>query len=99
MNDMIQLQSILLPDTDICAVSQLYYHKTGSRIDFNGYFNLFYLEKRKKYTNLQSLSLCVRLQGYRELVLVHNGVDLQTIVLTPEQSQEYEIVFPYERYQ
>ena len=99
MNDMIQLQSILLPDTDICAVSQLYYHKTGSRIDFNGYFNLFYLEKRKKYTNLQSLSLCVRLQGYKELVLVHNGVDLQTIVLTPEQSQEYEIVFPYERYQ
>ena len=35
----------------------------------------------------------------RHLVLVHNGVDLQTIVLTPEQSQEYEIVFPYERYQ
>lgn len=96
---MTQLQNILFPDKNICTVSELYYHEIGSRIDFNGYFNLFYVEKRKKYTNLHSLSLCVRLQGYQELVLVHDGVDLQTITLAPEQNQEYQIRFPYERYQ
>lgn len=96
---MTQLQNILFPDKNICTVSELYYHKIGSRIDFNGYFNLFYVEKRKKYTNLHSLNLCVRLQGYQELVLVYDGVDLQTITLAPEQNQEYQIRFPYERYQ
>ena len=49
---MIQLQSILFPSSNVCQVEELYFHRydqaqKGERIDFDGYFNLFYIEKRK----------------------------------------------------
>ena len=46
-----RLQNIRFPEPDICREEELYFHRNGEWIDFNGYFNLFYIEKRKKYTN------------------------------------------------
>ena len=51
----IQLQSILMPSEEICRVSELYYHEKNGQINFDGYFNLFYIEKRKAYTNIEKL--------------------------------------------
>ena len=39
-----RLQNIQLPDSDICAEEELYFHRNGDWIDFNGYFNLFYVK-------------------------------------------------------
>ncbi len=95
---MIQLQSVLLPQKEICQVTELYYHQNNSRLDFDGYFNLFYIEKRKKYTEIEDLFLSIYLQGYRELRIVHNGNDVETIVLDPSIFRNYQIPFPYKKY-
>lgn len=96
---MIQLQSILLPSQDICAVPELYFHKNQNRIDFDGYFNLFYLEKRKVYTTIPNLYLNLELQGYTEIILVHDGMDLQRITLQEDERKQYRIRFPYDQYE
>ena len=44
-----RLQNIRFPEPDICREEELYFHRNGEWIDFNGYFNLFYIEKRKIY--------------------------------------------------
>ena len=95
---MIQLQSILLPDKAVCEISELYYHKKGNRIDYNGYFNLFYVEKRKKYTDIENLKISIRLCGYERLVLVHDGIDVKEVTLEPKRYKEYLIDFPYSDY-
>lgn len=92
---MIQLQSILFPSKEVCEISELYYHRDGKRINFDGYFNLFYIEKRKKYTVIDSLSLKTALRGYQSLILVHDGVDIEEISLQAEERREYYISFPY----
>ena len=38
-----RLQNIRFPEPDICREEELYFHRNGEWIDFNGYFNLFYL--------------------------------------------------------
>ncbi|MEY8337936.1 glycosyltransferase [Lachnospiraceae bacterium 62-35] len=96
---MIQLQSILLPTKEVCDIPELYYHKKGCRIDFDGYFNLFYLEKRKKYTGIKNLSLSVCLQGYEKLIVLHDGKELGDILLDARTYREYKIEFPYEKFQ
>ncbi|MDD3252721.1 MAG: glycosyltransferase [Lachnospiraceae bacterium] len=92
---MIRLQSILLPTKEVCDVSELYYHRDGHRIDYNGYFNLFYLEKWNKYTNIERLTLHIQCLGYQKLVIVHDGQDVQQEELNSTQLQEYQIEFPY----
>ena len=67
-----RLQTILLPMKGICNVTEMYFHKAGSRIDFDGYFNLFYIDKRKHYTELQGLRLKLTLKGYRRVFLMHD---------------------------
>lgn len=95
----IQLQSILLPTLEICNENDLYYHKSGSRIDFNGYFNLFYIEKRKKYTTISNVILEIWAQGYKELILVHSGEDLMRFPLEAQKGQKYQIIVPYSKYE
>ena len=94
----VQLQGILLPDAAVCGVEELYYHKNGNRTDFNGYFNLFYIEKRKRYTDIHNLYLDIRLQGYSSLVLVHDGKDIGKVGLDASELREYRIQFPYGKY-
>lgn len=94
-----RLQSILFPDVNVCRVEELYFHryekKQGDRIDFDGYFNLFYIEKRKKYTQIEDLSLELTLCGYKELILVHDGNDIKTLTLSSTEKKKYSVEFPY----
>ena len=97
---MVRLQSILLPDDSICQIEELYYHVYGDaqkekRIDFDGYFNLFFVEKRKKYTRIEDLKLNLTLYGYKGLVLVHDGKDIDTISLEAGEKKFYTLELPY----
>lgn len=91
----IQLQSILMPSEEICKVSELYYHENNGQINFDGYFNLFYIEKRKAYTNIEKLFLALRLKGFSSLALYRNREKLQEISLEAEKEKTYKIPLPY----
>ena len=92
----IQLQNILLPCNEVCSVSELYYHEYDNRIDFDGYFNLFYIEKRKEYTNIADLYLILRLTGYSRLLLMHDRQIIEEIELR-DIKNEYVVKLPYDR--
>ena len=58
-----KLQSVLYPTEDICNEEALYLHRDGSLLSFDGYFNLFYLEKHHKYCDISCLSLELAVNG------------------------------------
>ena len=43
-----RLQNIRFPEADICREEELYFHRNGEWVDFNGYFNLFLYRKKKE---------------------------------------------------
>lgn len=98
MTSDIQLQSILLPDKDICGVQELYYHKQGKKTTFDGYFNLFYIEKRKTYTAIESVTLSLQLRGYQKVLLYHDQSFLYEMELAAEQLKQYVLELPYTEY-
>lgn len=95
----VQLQSILRPSKDICDVSALYYHQYADRIELDGYFNLFYIEKRKAYTTIERLFLSIRTKGYDSLILYHDRTAVEEIALEPEMEKCYKVELPYQQYQ
>ncbi len=97
----VRLQTILLPTEDICNTPEVYYHSTadGSVTDYDGYFNLFHISKRKKYTDISGVQLVVDLMGYSSISLMHNRDTLSTHVLEASDSPiRYEFIFPYDEY-
>lgn len=77
-----RLQNIRFPEADICREEELYFHRNGEWVDFNGYFNLFYIEKRKKYTNQESLTLHLELNGCQAIRLMLDENVIQEKMLT-----------------
>ena len=97
----IKLQTILHPTEELCDEEQVYYHRQedGLTIDYDGYFNLFYIEKRHKYTDITELKLILELQGYESVTLMHDRDELNTYDLkTPGELTSYEFSFPYSDY-
>lgn len=94
----VQLQSVLLQQDNICGITDMYYHDAFGRLTFNGYFNLIYIAKRKKYTNLTGITLKIRLRGFKKLILMHDKDDIQEIELDGENEKEYVVPFPYDKY-
>ncbi len=92
-----RLQSILQPASGICGEESLYTHRTGSVIRFDGYFNLFYIEKWKKYTGLAGLRLTLRLRGFRTLRLMRGTEELAQEALSPEKEETVSVSFPWEK--
>lgn len=94
----IQLQSILEPDLDICGEKALYFHKNGREICYDGYFNLFYMEKWKRYTNLKQLQLVLTLKGFEKLRLYHNRNCISKQTLAADAMRQYSFPFPWDQY-
>lgn len=92
---MIELQSVLTPNPSVCSEESLYYHREENRVRFDGYFNLFYIEKRKKYTTLETLLLKLELQGYSLIRVKHNDTVEEEAKLTPEARGQYTFRLPY----
>ena len=93
-----RLQTILKPNTDICDVSELYFHEDDEYLFADGFFNLFYIEKHKKYTDLTKLNLCIRLQGWSELIIMHDHDEAAHTKLDAEILKDYVIALPYDKY-
>lgn len=67
-----RLQNIRLPEPEICSEEALYYHRDEKWLKFDGYFNLFYIEKWKTYTDFDSLELHLSLRNCRAVRLMHD---------------------------
>jgi galactofuranosylgalactofuranosylrhamnosyl-N-acetylglucosaminyl-diphospho-decaprenol beta-1,5/1,6-galactofuranosyltransferase len=89
-----RLQNIRFPEADICREEELYFHRNGEWVDFNGYFNLFYIEKRKKYTNQESLTLHLELNGCQAIRLMLDENIIQEKMLTGGK-ETLDLEFPY----
>ena len=90
-----RLQNIRFPEPDICSEEELYFHRRGRWIDFNGYFNLFYIEKRKKYTNQETLTLHLEIKDCQMIRLMWNETVIGEMELSGEP-QTLELNFPYQ---
>ena len=88
-----RLQNIRFPEADI-REEELYFHRNGEWVDFNGYFNLFYIEKRKKYTNQESLTLHLELNGCQAIRLMLDENIIQEKMLTGGK-ETLDLEFPY----
>ena len=92
-----RLQTIEFPSESICSSEEMYFHRQKNQLDFDGYFTLFYIEKRKKYCSLGGLKLVIRLKGASEIRLMHNRELLRQIPLDEQAAEcEYEFEFPYQ---
>ena len=76
-----RLQTILLPTEEICNVEELYFHRRGAYLDFDGYFNLFQIAKRKRYTRITGLKLSLELEGCSEIQLMNNRTQIASYSL------------------
>ena len=59
------------------------------RLTFNGYFNLIYIAKRKKYTNLTGIKFKNPVKRLtKSLILMHDKDDIQEIELDGENEKD-----------
>ncbi len=95
------LQTILLPSSKLCNEEEVYFHRKASDIvDYDGYFNLFYVEKHKRYTNISKLLLVLRIKGVKKITLMHNREELSSCLIEDTGVEKsYELKFPYDEYQ
>ena len=66
------IQSILFPNVNICSEETLYLHRDKSLVLFDGYFNLFYLEKHHRYCDIEDLSLELKVSGVKNIRIMHD---------------------------
>lgn len=91
-----RLQTILFPSDAVCSTEELYFHRRKKWIDFDGYFNLFYIEKHRKYSRIDGLRIVVQVKGASRLCLMHNREMLHQIELDDRTAlREYALTFPY----
>ena len=90
-----RLQNIRFPEPDICSEEELYFHRRNGWIDFNGYFNLFYIEKRKKYTNQETLTLHLEIEDCQAVRLMRDETVIREIGLSGK-TETLELEFPYQ---
>lgn len=93
---MIKLQNLCFPDPEICSVKELYFHETEDSLLLDGFFNLLYLEKRKKYTKAGRLVLKLSAPGYDRLTVYCDKKTVKTFPLDPSDTAEKEYPLPYE---
>lgn len=91
----LRLQSILLPTAEVCDVEELYFHRNGNEVDFDGYFNFFSLDKWRKYTLIEDLWLHIELSGFSELRIMNDRREINAYSLDPKERKSYDIEFPY----
>jgi len=111
----VKLQSILFPNDNICSEEALYLHREEGFVLFDGYFNLFYLEKHHKYCRIEGLTLELLVSGIKKVQIMHNkdvileqeievphpsGMDrLKGKIPTLADNRRISIRLPYEEYE
>ena len=96
--DVVCLQNILHPGNAFSQEEQVYFHKSkdGRIYDLDGYFNLFYIEKHKKYTSLHDLSIRLSRRGFSSVTLMHDRDEIVAFSIDdPSVETENTYKFPY----
>ncbi|WP_031553374.1 glycosyltransferase family 2 protein [Oribacterium sp. FC2011] len=75
---------------------ELYFHEKEREILLDGYFNLFDIANRKKYTDLKDVVLEIRAKRYDTLFLMHDDELIAEHKLGDEEIAEIEL--PYQEY-
>ena len=91
-----RLQNILYPTEYICNEEALYLHKEEGFVLFDGYFNLFYLEKYHKYCDISELRLELKFRGVKKIMLMHDRDVIHEVNAENETAVSLEL--PYEEY-
>ena len=92
----LRLQTILKPTPEICSVPELYYHVHDNVIDFDGYFNLFAIDKWRAYTQIENLSVKLRGAGIREVILYCDRTPIAHVSAVPQADGFIYLDFPYD---
>lgn len=95
----VRLQNISMSGTGMNNVEELYYHTHENHVYFDGYFNLFYIKKRKAYSRITNLHLFLLLKGYDSLTLMHDQEAIREEKLEPDAEKRYEVECPYSQYE
>ena len=90
-----KLQTILLPNENICSEKELYFHIKDDWVIFDGYFNLFYLEKHHKYCNIDKLSLELEVSRDFRIQILHDKDVISEYVFKAGRNS---IVLPYSEF-
>ena len=90
-----KLQTILLPNENICSEKELYFHIKDDWVIFDGYFNLFYLEKYHEYCDIRKLELRLFVSGIKKIVLMH---DREAIREASFENMSIVLELPYDEY-
>lgn len=88
----IKLQNVVLGKDN----PELYFHEKEGKIFLDGYFNLFDIATRKKYTDLKGIVLEIRAKGYDALFLMHDDELIAKHEIVDQGTAEIEL--PYEEY-
>ena len=91
----VKFQTILYPTKHICSEEALYLHRDESFILFDGYFNLFYLEKYHEYCDIRKLELRLFVSGIKKIVLMH---DREAIREASFENMSIVLELPYDEY-
>ena len=84
-----KLQTILFPSQEICKVEELYFHRQDEKLLVNGYFNLFSINKWKKYTGLNTVELCFKARGYSYISIMCNEQEIESHALEAKEEKLY----------
>ncbi|MBE5833790.1 MAG: glycosyltransferase family 2 protein [Butyrivibrio sp.] len=93
-----KLQSLLYPTKQICNEEALYLHREEGFIMFDGYFNLFYLEKYHKYCDISDLHLELMVKNVKRIILMHDRDVLYEVSNISDQESEVVLELPYDLY-
>ena len=95
-----KLQSILFPQKNTCENEAMYFHREDNCLIFDGYFNLFYLEKHHRYCEIDSLTLELLVEGEAKITLMHDKDEIGSYEADGENSPtRLSIDLPYDKYE
>lgn len=82
------LQRLVLSSDIPGIVPDVYYHlcEDGLTEDYDGYYNLLYIEKRKRYTDIEGISLVLMLKGYAAVTIMHNRDEVMKYRISGEEA-------------
>ena len=99
----IPIQNLCFPEQGICDVPGLYYHESAAELLLDGWYNLVYLRKWKRYTFGEKLLLKLALGSLKHYTALRVYCDRKQILERafssleePENGRELTLELPYQ---
>lgn len=88
------LQNLVFPNQN-CSETELYYRKTGQELRFDTYFNVFLIDKWRRYTSVQEVFLCLEAEGEFDVEVFDDKGILKKRSFSFEKRDSVQIAVPY----